>query len=90
MMFARQRTLPFASRSPKPALQLARAVGVQSLRNPGAGGRSSSRAIPVGQRATQVGQVGAKSFAEKRLHHAVELAGACIMMAAFLVVALFS
>jgi hypothetical protein len=31
----------------------------------------------------------AKSFARKRIHHAIELMGACIMMATFVLLSLF-
>lgn len=105
MLFATQRTLPFGSRSTYAAQTGGRTSGQTSGQTSGRSRSPATRTPFAGAQTPTIlakvrshGSVSVpastsfdvKSFAEKRLLHAVELAGACIMMATFLAVALFS
>lgn len=83
MKFASRTTLPtpISRRAPRPSVH-ARAAGV-------AGARSLALAATLAPRVVG-GSTSGKSFGRKRIEHAVEATGACIMLAVFLMVALLA
>lgn len=101
MLFARQRSLPFTTRSTLPlrqqiaALESARPRAARgadvAVRERVVAAASAIRPAHVGRQATPRTAVRpGRDFAAKRIAHAAEMFGACMMIATFLVLALFA
>lgn len=81
--------MKFASRSSLPlSLSSTRGSQVVCLARPAGVARARSRAAVAVAAPTPGGVAAGKSFGRKRIEHAVEVAGACIMLAVFLMLAL--
>lgn len=83
--------MKFASRSTLPAsLTASRRSPVVRLRAAAAPARARSVAFAAVAHQAACDMAAGKSFGRKRIEHAVEVAGACIMLAMFLMLALFA
>lgn len=79
--------MKFASRNSL-SVSLSSGKGTRTLRHPP---RSSAAAESLGRaRRERWSPAAGKSFGRKRIEHAVEVAGACIMLAMFLMLALLA